>query len=208
MKYEIVLFKKLKIQLFVTSPLLWISNLIPIKALKILKIAEILLSPGSLHPPTYLKIFITRKSPCHAPKVLRIYGSYFRWKVKSSQCVKSIRIRSFSCPYFPAFGLNTEIYSVFGEPTCQSFFFNKVGGLELHLYLKRDSGTCVFLRFLRKYEGHLLQNTTRELLPKVDILENSCFTEYQADCMMKIFEKHQRRSSILVKLQAYSKNTS
>ena len=27
-------------------------------------------------------------------------------------CVKSIRIWSFSGPYFPAFGLNTEIYSV------------------------------------------------------------------------------------------------
>ena len=27
-------------------------------------------------------------------------------------CVKSVRIRSFSGPYFPAFGLNTERYSV------------------------------------------------------------------------------------------------
>ena len=26
--------------------------------------------------------------------------------------VKSVRIRSFSCPYFPAFGLNTERYEV------------------------------------------------------------------------------------------------
>ena len=25
-------------------------------------------------------------------------------------CVKRVRIRSFSCPYFPAFGLNTERY--------------------------------------------------------------------------------------------------
>ena len=31
----------------------------------------------------------------------------------SSRCIKSIRIRSFSGPYFPAFGLNTERYSVF-----------------------------------------------------------------------------------------------
>ena len=30
-------------------------------------------------------------------------------------CVKSVRIRSFSGPYFPAFGLNTEIYSVWTE---------------------------------------------------------------------------------------------
>ena len=28
------------------------------------------------------------------------------------QYVKSVRIRSYSCPYFPAFGLNTERYSV------------------------------------------------------------------------------------------------
>ena len=27
-------------------------------------------------------------------------------------CVKSVRIRSFAVPYFPAFGLNTEKYSV------------------------------------------------------------------------------------------------
>ena len=26
------------------------------------------------------------------------------------QCVKSVRIRSFSGPYFPAFGLNMKIY--------------------------------------------------------------------------------------------------
>ena len=28
------------------------------------------------------------------------------------QCVKSVRIRSFSGPYFPAFGLKMEIYGV------------------------------------------------------------------------------------------------
>ena len=27
-------------------------------------------------------------------------------------CVKSVCIPSFSCPYFPAFGLNTEMYGV------------------------------------------------------------------------------------------------
>ena len=31
---------------------------------------------------------------------------------KELHCVKSVRIRSFSGPYFPAFGLNTERYSV------------------------------------------------------------------------------------------------
>ena len=31
-----------------------------------------------------------------------------------SHCVKSVRIRSYSGPYFPAFGLNTERYGVYG----------------------------------------------------------------------------------------------
>ena len=29
-----------------------------------------------------------------------------------THCVKSVEIQSFSCPYFPAFGLNTEICRV------------------------------------------------------------------------------------------------
>ena len=33
-------------------------------------------------------------------------------KIELKYCVKSVRIRSFSGPYFPAFGLNTERYSV------------------------------------------------------------------------------------------------
>ena len=32
--------------------------------------------------------------------------------VVKAHCVKSVRIRSFSGPHFPAFGLNTERYSV------------------------------------------------------------------------------------------------
>ena len=28
-----------------------------------------------------------------------------------NHCVKTVRVRSFSCPYFPAFGLNTERYT-------------------------------------------------------------------------------------------------
>ena len=40
---------------------------------------------------------------------LAIRISYF-WRL--SHFAKSVRIRNFSGPYFPAFGLNTEIYSV------------------------------------------------------------------------------------------------
>ena len=32
--------------------------------------------------------------------------------LKNNHCVKSVRIRSYSGPYFPAFGLNMERYSV------------------------------------------------------------------------------------------------
>ena len=33
-------------------------------------------------------------------------------KTKTKYCVKSVRIRSYSGPYFPAFVLNTEIYGI------------------------------------------------------------------------------------------------
>ena len=33
-------------------------------------------------------------------------------------CVKSVRIRSFSGPYFPAFGLNTERKSIYVQSEC------------------------------------------------------------------------------------------
>ena len=38
--------------------------------------------------------------------------SEFSCLSRNFHCVKSVRIRSFSGPYFPAFGLNTEIYGV------------------------------------------------------------------------------------------------
>ena len=79
------------------------------------------------------------------------------------------------------------------------FLFNKVGGLELQVDLKKDSDTFVFLWILRK-----LQNTFRELILKMDILQNSCSTEYQADCMVHMLDKSCCRSSILVNLQVYS----
>ena len=40
-------------------------------------------------------------------KFLNLYGNY-----GDSQCVKSVRIWSYSGPYFPAFELNTERYSL------------------------------------------------------------------------------------------------
>ena len=37
---------------------------------------------------------------------------YTTLRVQKSRCVKSVRIRSYSGPHFPAFGLNTERYSL------------------------------------------------------------------------------------------------
>ena len=51
----------------------------------------------------------------------------------------------------------------------------------------------------------------RKCSAKIDILQNSCLTEYQTNCMIKIFEKNEWRSLILVKWKAsiicnFSKN--
>ena len=39
-------------------------------------------------------------------------NTYFRVFLERGHCLKSVRIRSFSGPYFPAFGLNMERYEV------------------------------------------------------------------------------------------------
>ena len=51
----------------------------------------------------------------------------------------------------------------------------------------------------------------RRFSAKIDILQNSCLKEHQTNCMIKIFENYQWRSSILVKWKAsiicnFSKN--
>ena len=45
---------------------------------------------------------------------LNYLHSYFHesWLISNFHCVKSVRIRSYSGPHFPAFGLNMERYSV------------------------------------------------------------------------------------------------
>ena len=39
-------------------------------------------------------------------------GEFLELDLDITHCVKSVQIRSFSGPYFPVFGLNTEIYGV------------------------------------------------------------------------------------------------
>ena len=61
----------------------------------------------------------------------------------------------------------------------QSLFFNKVAGLSLQLYKKRDSGTGVFLQILRNFKEHLLLQTTSErlLLKKTLSLKLTSFSK-------------------------------
>ena len=41
-------------------------------------------------------------------------------KLKTLRCLKSVRIWSYSGPYFPAFGLNTERYCVYLRIQCKN----------------------------------------------------------------------------------------
>ena len=72
----------------------------------------------------FLERFLSQRSKSlHqvAPRLEKIHSCRSFWPnschwtlpipSKSIHCVKSVRIRSYSGPYFPAFGLNTERYS-------------------------------------------------------------------------------------------------
>ena len=50
---------------------------------------------------------------------------HFRHKQRDTLSMKSVRIRSFSGPYFPTFGLNMERYSEYGHFS-RSDKFNEV----------------------------------------------------------------------------------
>ena len=59
------------------------------------------------------------------------------------------------------------------------------------------------VNFAKSLGTTYLQNTSEEPLLKRDIFKNSCFAEYQADCMIQIFQKYQWRSSVLVKFEHF-----
>ena len=50
---------------------------------------------------------------------------------------------------------------------------------------------CFPVNLVKILETLFLQNTPRELLLKMDILQNNCSTEYEADCMIQVFQKDQ-----------------
>ena len=48
---------------------------------------------------------------------------HFLWIIKTFHCLKNVRIRNFSGPYFPAFGLNLHAVSMF---LIWQFYDNKI----------------------------------------------------------------------------------
>ena len=69
-----------------------------------------LLSIGTSYQISCLSIISSLKPSLSMVKIEK--SSKNGDQLQYTHCVKSIRIRSYSGPYFPAFGLNTERYSV------------------------------------------------------------------------------------------------
>ena len=79
---------------------------------------------------TYSELFQTSKmerpAKIYVPVTsgdIELIFKFKRWAIllcirrSKGHCMKSVQIRSLSGPHFPAFGLNTEIYSVFSPKT-------------------------------------------------------------------------------------------
>ena len=63
-----------------------------------------------------------------------------------------------NCPgVFCKKGVLRHFANFIGKHLCHSLVFNKVAGLGLQLYLKRDPGTGVFLWILQNFQEHLLR---------------------------------------------------
>ena len=52
------------------------------------------------------------KTTFKKPNLIKIKSPLDYFYIKADHCVKTVRIRSYSGPHFPACGLNTERYSV------------------------------------------------------------------------------------------------
>ena len=57
-------------------------------------------------------LFLTRMVVFMFVTFLKCYQYFNKTKEHTMHCVKSVRIRSYSGPHFPAFGLNTYLYCV------------------------------------------------------------------------------------------------
>ena len=85
------------------------------------------------------------------------------------RCVKSVRIRSYSVPHFPAFGLNTERYSVSLriQPECEEIrnritpnmdTFYRVSNSNFHqlMLLTANDNPGIFKWLEKKYLKYIL----------------------------------------------------
>ena len=108
---------------------------------------------------------------------------------KKSYCVKSVRIWSYSGPHFPAFWLNTNLYSVrmrenvdqnnsdYGQQTCTARFTRSKEYKYKSLFL------CTFLIF--QVSRHLRWAFSKEWDGKVvSICCYSCLREKHPNCVM------------------------
>ena len=89
-----------------------------------------------------------------------------------------------------------------------SFLFSSLFGKIWQLHSKMSTGEKKYVLIIGIW---WINSSHLKCSAKIDILQNSCLTEYQTNCMIKIFEKYQWRSSTLVKWKAsitcnFSKN--
>ena len=123
-------------------------------------VLEFFLMDLQLHRPTVCEHLLAAGSDDNQLTVrihidlVKIINAIHKLKNLNLHCLKSVRIRSYFGPYFPAFGLNTERYGVY-----------IISCLRLATLLKKRLWhMCIpvnFAKFLRK---PFLQNTSGRLL--------------------------------------------
>ena len=123
-------------------------------------VLEFFLMELQLHRPTVCEHLLAAGSDDKQLTVrihidlVEIINAIHKLKNLNLHCLKSVRIRSYSGPYFPAFGLNTESYGVYIISCFRPATLLK----------KRLWHMCIpvnFAKFLRK---PFLQNTSGRLL--------------------------------------------
>ena len=124
-------------------------------------VLEFFLTELQLHRPTVCEHPLAAGSDdnqltlrIHKFDLVEIINAIHKLKNLNLHCLKSVRIRSYSGPYFPAFGLNTERYGVYIISCLRPATLLK----------KRLWHMCIpvnFAKFLRK---PFLQNTSGRLL--------------------------------------------
>ena len=85
---------------------------------------------------------------------------YIYTSCRRKHCVKSVRIRSFSGPYFPAFGLSTERYVVYGiQSECGKIRTRKSPNKDTFHAVKRSSYWLMLFKYFNTFK--LLSNSVK-----------------------------------------------